>query len=193
LYDRLTVAHTASATDRQQYASELAGLWQDLSAVLTRLERTAADRQALEDCGDDLSRLQYGLHRASEFVRGIVPPRGSEETHADLTAALEHARDATGDVRDVLETEGADAAWLLVHEWRGALFGVRLARRRLAPASAPEPVLQDLAQGFNWPAAFATVLVVAGTAAFAAGAVAALWPVWALGLGLVATSFLVFR
>jgi hypothetical protein len=187
------VAHAATATEREQYASELAGLWEDLATSLSRLEATATDRHALEDAGGGLSRLQYGLHRASELVRGILPPRGSEEAHADLAAALEQARDATGEVRDVLEVEGVDAAWMLVHEWRGALFGVRLARQRLALAPAADLTEAEPVPGVNWPAAAATALVIAGTAAFAAGAVAALWPVWALGLALVAASFLVFR
>ncbi len=187
------MAHAASTTDRQQYASKLAGLWDDLAAALRVLERTAGDRIALEASGDDLPRLQYRLHRASELVRGIVPPRGAEESHFDLAAVLEHARDATGDVRDVLETEGADAAWLLVHEWRGALFGVRLARQRLALAPVYEPEVEEAEPGFPWPAAAAMLLVLAGTAAFVAGAVAVLWPVWVLGLVLVAASFLVFR
>jgi hypothetical protein len=36
-------------------------------------------------------------------------------------------------------------------------------------------------------------VVVAGTAAFTAGAVLALWPLWAFGLLLVALAFLVYR
>ena len=54
-------------------------------------------------------------------------------------------------------------------------------------AHATEP------SGFNWPAALATALVLSGTAAFTAGAIAALWPVWVLGLVLVGASFLVFE
>ena len=46
---------------------------------------------------------------------------------------------------------------------------------------------------FDWTAALSAVLVLAGTAAFTAGAIATLWPVWALGLGLVAASFLVYN
>jgi hypothetical protein len=152
---------------------------------------------SLDDSVERLPALQNRLHWAGELIAGIEPPPGAERAHAELAAALENARDATGEVRETLEVEGAAAAWMLVHEWRGALFGVRLARHRLdlgrqldAPPAAR--VAGFRATGFNWSAALATALVLAGMAAFTAGAVATLWPVWAVGLGLVAASFLVF-
>jgi hypothetical protein len=39
----------------------------------------------------------------------------------------------------------------------------------------------------------ALVLLAAGTVAFLAGAVLVIWPLWAGGLGVVATSLLVYR
>jgi hypothetical protein len=193
LYDRETVGHTAGTTERERYASALAGLWDGLATTLARLEAVAADRQSLDDGLDRLPGLQYGLHRSAELIGGMTPPPGSERAHAELAAALEIARDVTGDVREVLESEGAETAFVLVHEWRAALFGVRLARHRLALAPTVRPPAPEVAAGFNWSAACATCLVLAGTAAFTAGALTVLWPVWALGLGLTALSFLVFR
>ena len=65
------------------------------------------------------------------FALGIVPPAGAEAAHAELRAALAEARDATGEVAGALADGDADAVAALVHEWRGALFRVRLARHRL--------------------------------------------------------------
>jgi hypothetical protein len=47
--------------------------------------------------------------------------------------------------------------------------------------------------GISARAATSTALVLAGTLAFTAGAVLALWPLWALGLGLVAVGFFAYR
>jgi hypothetical protein len=187
------VGYAAGTTERERYASALAGLWDSLASTLARLEAVSADVHALEDAGGRLSVLQNRLHWAGELVAGIEPPPGAEQAHAELAVALESARDATGEVREVLETDGAGAAWLLVHEWRGALFGVRLARHRLGLGTQPAAPPAQQEQGFRWSGALATALVLAGTAAFTAGAIAALWPVWAVGLGLVAASFLVFE
>jgi hypothetical protein len=187
------VGYGAGTTERERYASALAGLWESLASTLARLEAVAADVHSLDGAVERLPVLQNRLHWAGELVAGIEPPPGAERAHAELSAALESARDATGEVRETLEAEGAGAAWMLVHEWRGALFGVRLARHRLGLGgqAAARPV--EPAAGFNWSAALATALVLAGTAAFTAGAVATLWPVWAVGLVLVAASFIVFQ
>ena len=180
-------------TERERYATALAGLWESLASTLSQLDAVAADSHSLDCAADRLPVLQNRLHWAGELVAGIEPPSGAERSHAELGAALERARDATGEVRETLDAEGTGAAWRLVHEWRGALFGVRLARHRLdlgaeLPAEAAEPPAR-----FNWAAALSAVLVLAGTAAFTVGAIATLWPVWALGLGLVAASFLVYN
>ena len=187
------MGYGVGTTERERYASALAGLWESLSSTLARLEAVAADARALDDAGAQLPVLQNRLHWAGELVAGIEPPPGGERAHAELALALEGARDATGDVRETLEVEGAPVAFLHVHEWRGALFNVRLARHRLEAGSMTAPRAEEEPSGFQWPATLATALVLAGTAAFTAGAIATLWPVWTLGLGLVAASFLVFE
>jgi hypothetical protein len=187
------VGYGAGTTERERYASALAGLWESLSTTLARLDAVAADVRSLDETGGQLAVLQNRLHWAGELVAGIEPPPGGERAHAELAAALRCARDATGEVRETLELDGAPAAWCRVHEWRGALFNVRLARRRLEAGSAlPEPAAEQPGR-VDWRAAFAVALVLAGTVAFTVGAVATLWPVWAVGLGLVAASFLVFE
>jgi hypothetical protein len=193
LYDRGTVAYGPGTTERERYATALAGLWESLASTLARLDAVASDVHALDDAAEKLPVLQNRLHWAGELVAGIEPPAGAEVSHAELAGALERARDATGEVRETLEVEGSGAAWRLVHEWRGALFAVRLARHRLnlGPELPAQPI--DQQERFNWAAALSAVLVLAGTVAFTAGAIVALWPVWALGLGLVAASFLVFE
>ena len=137
--------------------------------------------------------LQYSLHRAGEAIQGLAPLPASMEAHRELAAALEDARDVTGDVACLLEIDDYDGAAELVHEWRGALFRVRLARlRRLIR-------LPCRCRGARGPAdhhrgcAVALSLLAAGTVAFLAGAVLVIWPLWAAGLGVVATSLLVYR
>jgi hypothetical protein len=111
--------------------------------------------------------------------------------HHELAAALEDARDVTGDVAALLEHD-ADAAGELVHEWRGALFRVRLARRRLMRTpQPPRPVVEE--PRTTALAAAALGLLATGTVGFLAGAVLVIWPLWAAGLALVAASLLVFR
>jgi hypothetical protein len=93
----------------------------------------------------------------------------------------------------VLEGAGGVAAEALLPEWRGALFRVRLARLRAATPK-PLPTESDLepeppARG---SALAATVLAVSGALVFAVGATVELWPVWALGLALFASGFLVY-
>jgi hypothetical protein len=193
LYDRATVGYGAGTTERERYASALAGLWESLSSTLARLDAAAADIRALDDAGGQLPVLQNRLHWAGELVAGIEPPPGGERAHAELAVALESARDATGELREALELEGASAAWRRVHEWRGALFNVRLARHRLEAGSDVAAPDRDEEHGVDWSAALSVLLVFGGIVAFTAGAIATLWPVWALGLGLVAASFLVFE
>jgi hypothetical protein len=189
------VRHGGGTTERERYATELAGLWGNLGATLARLEQISADPavRLREEAHDLLPALQYALHRAGELCVGIDPPPGSEGEHAELAAALEEARDATGEVVELAELEGPDAVALHVHEWRGALFRVRLARHRLAAAPRSVPVATDVDSGPSRRAAVSVLLVLVGTAAFTGGAVLALWPLWAVGLGLVAAGFLAYR
>jgi hypothetical protein len=193
LYDRSTVAYGPGTTERERYATALADLWESLSATLVRLDAVAVDAQSFDAGAEKLPVLQNRLHWAGELVAGIEPPHGAERSHAQLSAALERARDATGHVRELLDAEGTEAAWRLVHEWRGALFTVRLARHRLDLGTDLPVQPVDPPAGTNRAAAVAALLVLAGTVAFAAGAIAGLWPVWGLGIGLVATSYVVFR
>src|SRR5437763_5653210 len=116
----------------------MAGLWSGLARTLTRLEAVAADpEERLDEALETLPPLQYALHRTGELVVGIDPPPGAEVAHAELAVALADARDATADVLDALESGGPELAAVLVHEWRGALFRVRLARHRLVARPGP--------------------------------------------------------
>jgi hypothetical protein len=178
---------------REEYATALDGLWTDLTGALTRLERIAADPDELdEDTLEVLPVLQYSLHRAGESIHGIAPLPASADAHRELAASLEDARDVTGDVASLLELDDYEGAAELVHEWRGALFRVRLARRRLVRIPAPLP--RELEEPSTTAgAAVALALLAAGTVAFLAGAILVMWPLWAAGLGVVATSLLVYR
>ena len=92
---------------------------------------------------------------------------------------------------ELAETYDWDAAHDLTHEWRAALFRVRLARRRLTrvrplPVVAPDIPSEARAAGLS------LLCLVVGTGLFTAGAVLTLWPIWALGLALVAAASLVY-
>jgi hypothetical protein len=190
----LAVTHAEATRERERYASALDGLWRGLGRPLARLERYAADPESWlwDGPAQSLSALQYELHRSGELAAGIVAPPGTEAAHEELAAALVDARDATGDIVELLEAEGPEGAAILVHEWRGALFRVRLARRRLA-AARPLPAMEPAEERRSAAAVASVVCLLAGTAAFTCGAVLAVWPVWAAGLALVAASFLVYR
>jgi hypothetical protein len=185
-----------SSGQREGYAAALSGLWQRVAVAVSELEAIAADPEfRLDDAIHALPELQYALHAGAELALGIEPPAGAEAAHAELAASLAGARDATAEVAEAAEDGGFYAAEPLIPEWRGALFRVRLARLRLA---VPPPMPRELA----WAAeaapstrgAFpATVFVIAGAAAFAGGATMDLWPLWALGLALVAGALLVYR
>jgi hypothetical protein len=178
----------------QGYDTALAGVWADLSRTLHRLEALAADPDSLDDEAlEVLPHLQYSLHRARELTAGIDPPPGQVGLHEELAAALTDARDLTAEAGEALEAGGGSAVGVLVHEWRGALFRVRLARHRLK-TEVPVQV-EDFPVPSRVPrdALVATTLVAAGVGAFAAGAMLAVWPLWALGLALVGGGFLAYR
>ena len=130
---------------------------------------------------EELARLRYALHRLAERYAA----------HADLSAALEGARDATGDIVETATEAGWRAAAPLVWEWRGALFRVRLERmaltrpRRLAEPDEPQPTLR--------PALASLCLTLAGGGAFVSGAVLASWPLWAAGMLAVVAGLLAYR
>lgn len=173
----------------QTYATELAGLWTTLSRALSDLEALAIrpeQRLADSDAGETLGRLRYVLHMASELTLGIEPPSGAEIPHAELAAALADARDATATVAELLEEGGVAAIQPILHEWRGALFAVRLARTRAAA-----PALESAAREAASPlppagaALSAITLIVIGAAAFAGGSLIHRWPLWGVGLVLL--------
>ena len=175
----------------------MAGLWTSLGRTMRRLEAVAAAPHAYladEHVVQTLPALQYALHTASELAHGIDPPRDAEADHTELAAALADARDATAAVVDAVTSGGVAAALPLVPEWRGALFRIRLARMRVGerPVAAPRPEREPVRR-IDRAALAATSLVVAGTSVVTCGAVVGLWPVWAIGLALVAAGLVVYR
>jgi hypothetical protein len=179
----------------ERYATQIGELWSERARTLTHLDRLAADPERLDDGEtlDTLGRLQYTLHVVGEQVYGLAPPPGTEAAHRELWAALEGARDATAEVVDALEDEGPEAAALLVHEWRGALFRVRLARLRLVgpPRGAPATAARER-RNLRAPL-LACLLFCAGAAAFVFGATAGDWPLWTAGMLVVCGSALGYR
>jgi hypothetical protein len=99
----------------------------------------------------------------------------------------------TGEVAEAVEHGGSAAAYELLFEWRGALFRVRLARLRLTASPLTSPAPPRSGPQLPLAAAAATALTFLGVAAFAAGAVLILWPLWAAGLVLVAGGVLAYR
>jgi hypothetical protein len=178
----------------ERYATQMGELWSALTRTLSRLDEFAAEPERLDDetALDALRRLQYGLHTAGERVFGLAPPVGAELVHTELWAAVAGARDMTSEVAEALEEDGPEAVGLLVHEWRGALFRVRLARLRLAaprpPAAPEEKAPRDLRAPL-----VATLLVISGACVFAFGATSGHWPIWAAGMIAVCGSALIHR
>jgi hypothetical protein len=179
----------------QLYAAELGELWADLLRTLTRLDVVAAEPDRLDGAGAErsLRRLQYALHVSSEHVVGLQPPPGGETAHAELGAALASARDATAEVADAVSVFGAAGVEPLLHEWRGALFRVRLARMRLAPPPKPPAAPSTDEHPSLARPLLAFMLALFGAVGFVGGATTAIWPVWAAGLVAVCASVLVYR
>jgi hypothetical protein len=94
---------------------------------------------------------------------------------------------------ETLELDGAEAAQLLVHEWRGALFRVRLARLRLAGPRPQRPLPVEPQPVHRAAALTALVLALTGALVFAVGASAGAWPVWAAGIAGVCASFIAYK
>lgn len=186
----------ASGGIGERYATQVGALWTGLARTLTQLERLAAEPASLddEDVLESLKRLQYRLHVASEDAYGISPPSGVEPVHAELAAALAGARDSTAELVESLEEDGFESALLCLHEWRGALFRVRLARLRLTavPAPAVPEVERIQTVGVRAPL-FALALAVLGAAAFVTGATLDMWPLWAVGLTAIGCAFMSYR
>ena len=167
----------------QGYETALDHLRRELGPTLRALESVAADPSAHDELEEELPHLQYALHVAAERALGIQPLEGLEEPHEELQVALAIAREETAQIAEVVEEAGPAAADPLVWEWRGALFGVRLAFQRLdATAAAVSPQLQAGRGVLSVAVLMLGVLLVLG------GALAAVWPVWAAGLVLVTMS-----
>ena len=175
----------------------MAELWGGLSRNLSLLDRLAADPDSLtaDDAGARLQRLQYSLHSASEEAYGLDPPGDAGPLHQELTWALGGARDATAEAAEALDEQGLDGVAPLLHEWRGALFRVRLARLRLAdPKPAPEPAATEAPQVSELARPLVAILLALGGAlAFAVGAVLEIWPVWVAGIAAATASILWYR
>jgi len=186
----------AVAADTQageRYASQVGELWSGLSLTLAQLEAIAGSPERLDDerIVEVLRSLQYRLHTAGESVVGLSPPADSEHAHTELEIALEGARDATAEVIDAIDEDGPGAADTIVHEWRGALFRVRLAQLRLTGGRKSTADPQPLT-GFRAPL-IALILTAGGAAAFAYGATAGPWPIWVAGMIAVCASLLSYR
>jgi len=181
----------------ERYATQMGELWSGLARTLSQLEQIAGDPELLgeDDLIDALRRLQYRLHAASEHAYGLVPPAGAETAHAELAASLAGARDATAEVAEAAEEAGGDAAALLVHEWRGALFRVRLARLRLAgpPKRPTAAVVADVPRAPVAAPLAAFLLALGGALAFVVGATVGPWPLWVAGILAVCGSVLAYR
>lgn len=181
----------------EQYAEEMGELWTGLTRTLGRLDRFAAEPERLDDdhVEKSLRRLQYALHLASEHAYGVEPPAGAATAHAELANALACARDATAEVAEAVEDWGADGVRPLLHEWRGALFRVRLARLRLAAPGRPrERARPDVATRDSLVRPLvAFLLALGGALAFVGGATLSVWPLWAAGLVAVCGSVLAYR
>jgi hypothetical protein len=172
------------------YAGTMAGFWSGLSGTLRALDAIAADGDRLDQGAvGPLRTLQYRLHWSSELLDGVLPPAGARDAHDELRDSLADARDATAEMVEAIELGGHDAAAQLLFEWRGALFRVRLARMRLGVQPKPESSTGRP----PYRAATATALAVLGAAAFLAGAVLIVWPLWPAGIALVAGALLAQR
>jgi len=178
-----------------EYADAMVALWADVGQTLGRVDELADEPDALaSDHGvSALRRLQYRLHLASEQAYGLIPPAGSASAHAELRDALMCARDLTGDVADAIEDEGSDGVLQLLHEWRAALFRVRLARLRLASPATAAPEGADGGNGGVAAALIAFLLALFGAGAFVAGATFGLWPLWVAGIVAVTATVVVYR
>jgi hypothetical protein len=181
------VSQSTGTGGRHGYASALAGVWYALSQTLRRLETLAAVPD--EGAAEELPGLQYALHVAGERIAGLEPPPGQKDAHDELQAALADARDATAEVADAFAYGGLAAAQPLVWEWRGALFGVRLARSRVPKDVAPEEPVRPAPSRRNEAVVLGVVaLPIVAVVAIAAAAGAAGWTIVvallvALGIG----------
>ena len=172
------VRQTVGTGTPRAYAASMAGLWIDLELTLARLDLLAADPERLVEDRETLPALQYELHCAAELVTGLTPPTDVALVHEELGESLTEARELTAEMAEALAHGGLDAAAPLVWEWRGALFRVRFARRRLErPRSVLVPVPEQ-GQSSGRRAPFLAALAVGVGSGL--GLVAALLGLWVL-------------
>ena len=178
-----SVKQTLSSGSPRVYAAAVGGLWIDLELALARLDALAADQERLLDERHVLPGLQYDLHRAAESVNGLVPPAGAAAVHEEFAQALAEARDLTAEISEALSCGGCEAAAPLVWEWRGVLFRVRFARRRLERPRL-QPALDESAPATKSTAQsiVAASAVVVGSGLVLLAALLGLWLLVALTL-----------
>jgi hypothetical protein len=186
------VRQTLSTGSPRVYAAAMAGLWIDLEVTLARLDGLAADQERLLEDRNCLPGLQYEVHRAAELVSGLAPPPGAEAVHDELAQALAEARELTAELSEALASGGTEAAAPLVWEWRGVLFRVRFARRRLErPRLQPQPAQAHAPASTTGQHVLAATAVAVGSVLVLVAALLGMWLLVALTLtGTVAGSIL---
>lgn len=186
------VRQTVGTGSPRAYAASMAGLWIDLELTLARLDLLAADPERLVEDRETLPALQYELHCAAELVTGLTPPPDVALVHEELGESLTEARELTAEMAEALAHGGLDAAAPLVWEWRGALFRVRFARRRLErPHSVLVPIPEQGQSSGRRTPFFAAVAVGVGSGLVLVAALLGLWVLVAFTLaGTVAGSVL---
>jgi len=187
-----SVRQTLSTGSPRIYAAAMAGLWIDLELTLARLDALAADQERLLDDRQCLPGLQYELHRAAELVSGLAPPPGAAAVHEEYAQSLAEARDLTAEMSEALAFGGTEAASALVWEWRGVLFRVRFARRRLErPRLEPQPSEVQAPASTTGQHVLAATAVALGSVLVLVAALLGMWLLVALTLtGTVAGSIL---
>jgi len=178
-----SVKQALSSGSPRVYAAAVGGLWIDLELALARLDALAADQERLLDERHALPGLQYDLHRAAESVSGLIPPPGAAAVHEEFAQALAEARDLTAEISESLSCGSCEAAAPLVWEWRGVLFRVRFARRRLQRPRL-QPALDESAPATRHSAhpLVAGTAVAVGSALVLLAALLGLWLLVALTL-----------
>lgn len=138
-------------------------VWLELAPTLRKLDRLAAEPELIVRA--ELPRLQHRLHRAAEHAGWLASSAGQPAPHGELAIALAAARDATALVGGALESGGHAAVEPLVWEWRGALFAVRLAQRRLPPHAALSSTAPPEGEQLRRPLGVAAIVLMAAALA----------------------------
>ena len=150
----------------------------------------------LDDEGAEQS-LQAAPVLAARLVRagvGLVPPPGAETAHAELAAALLARARRNGRGRRSGPPGALPGVEPLLHEWRGALFRVRLARLRLTPPGAAAAVaLGRRLRRTRRPLAAFLLALGRRRRVRRPAPPPGTWPVWAAGMLAVGASVVVYR